>query len=210
MEQTATATPEDTATGQPATGTPEADTSATNATAPEADTAATESLGDAGKRALDAIRAERDEYKQEVRDARAELESVTAQSAQLQQQLEQRTAALEAQTKRTLDYAIRSAAAGKLIEPSDALAFVDTSALLTDAGEIDTDKIDTAISELLENRPHLAADSRRKPIGSAGQGEGRDRAAIQQVTRDQLNTMTHAQINEARKQGRLNHLMGAS
>lgn len=204
MENTATATPEDTATGQPATGTPEA----TDTT--EADAAATESLGDAGKRALDAIRTERDEYKQAVRDARAELETVTAQSAQLQQQLEQRTAALEAQTKRTLDYAIRSAAAGKLIDPSDALAFVDTSALLTDAGEIDTDKIDTAISELLENRPHLAADTRRKPIGSAGQGEGRDRSAIQQVTRDQLATMAPAQINEARKQGRLNHLMGAS
>lgn len=208
MENAATATPEETATGQPATGTPEATT--TDATAVEADTAAAESLGDAGKRALDAIRAERDEYKQQMRDAHAELETVTAQSAQLQQQLEQRTAALEAQTKRTLDYAIRSAAAGKLIEPSDALAFVDTSALLTDTGEIDTDKIDAAISELLDNRPHLAADSRRKPIGSAGQGEGRDRSAIQQVTRDQLHTMTHAQINEARKQGRLNHLMGAS
>lgn len=204
MEQTATATPEETATGQPATGAPEA----TDTT--EADAAATESLGDAGKRALDAIRTERDEYKQAVRDARAELETVTAQSAQLQQQLEQRTAALEAQTKRTLDYAICSAAAGKLIDPSDALAFVDTSSLLTDAGEIDTDKIDAAISDLLDNRPHLAADTRRKPIGSAGQGEGRDRSAIQQVTRDQLHTMTPAQINEARKQGRLNHLMGAS
>ena len=137
----------------------------------EQENEATEELGDAGKKALDAERAARRAAEKAAKDAEAKA---AREVAELKAKLEGREAEFEAEQKaqaikdealaatkkRILSAEIRAAAAGKLADPDDAVAFIDTTDFeVSDNGDVDRDAITEAISELLARKPHLAARS---------------------------------------------------
>ncbi len=66
---------------------------------------------------------------------------------------------------------VRAAAAGKLRDPSDALALVDLSALAGSNGAVDAAAVTAALDKLIEDKPYLAADSAEAPKwGDVGAG----------------------------------------
>jgi len=166
MADDTTTTPEQTAD----------DTTPTPATVPPArrrvtatDTAdhGEETLGDAGKAALEkerlraraaertlreAERARRDLEKKikqfEDRD-KTEAERIAARAAEAEQRV-------QALTERAVRAEVRAVAAADFADPADAVAFLDLSAYVDDDGEIDSDRIKADLADLLERKPHLA------------------------------------------------------
>ena len=146
-----------------------ADSAQTEATATEATTPGTESLGDAGKQALDRMKTERNA-------ARAEAKRLADEFAALRAQVEGREAehkatleaqrvkdeALSAANQRILKAEIKAASAGKLADPLDALRFLDLGTFeVGDDGDVDSSAIASAIDELITDKPYLAAQGSR-------------------------------------------------
>lgn len=174
-----------------------------------------ESLGDAGKKALDAMKAERKAAKDEARQLRKELEALKTQIADKEKtpdeqaiEAARREAAAEASAKaneRILRSEIRAAAAGKLADPSDAVAFLDLSEFeVNDNGEVDAEEVSAAIADLIERKPHLAAQ-RGAPRFDSARGKGKPAG---QLTEADLNGMSTEEIVAAKKAGRLDNLLG--
>lgn len=74
-----------------------------------------------------------------------------------------------------------------------------------DDGKIDVSAITEALDELAESKPHLLA--RQSTTGGFDTGRGKSYAKGQ-LDRSDLSKMTPAQIESARKEGRLDRLMG--
>lgn len=175
-----------------------------------------ESLGDAGKKALDAMKAERKAAKDEARQLRKELEALKTQIADKEKSPDEkaieaarREAAEEATTKaneRILRSEVRAAAAGKLADPSDALAYLDLKSFEVSAdGEVDSEEIVSAIAELLDKKPYLAAQrGPSAPKFDSARGKGKPAG---QLTRADLKGMSPEAISKARKEGRLDALL---
>ncbi|MBX6360105.1 MAG: hypothetical protein IRZ03_08500 [Acidobacterium ailaaui] len=180
----------------------------------EADPAGAEALGDPGKRALDAMKAERKELKRQLRELREALEAAQ-RSAQKEGEptaedirREAEKAAAEKANARIVRSEVRAAATGKLADPNDALTFLDLTQFDVDEdGNVDADEIAEAIDELLKKKPYLAATVKRFQ-GTADQGAISNGTRPAQLTREQLKGMSPEQINKARKEGRLNRLLG--
>lgn len=129
------------------------------------------SLGDAGKKALQAERAARKEAERKLAELEAEISKlrsataavkgvdVDAIKADLRKEFDQKLLTAE----------IKAAAAGKLADPSDAMRYGDYfEGLSAD----DADGIKSAISKLLKDKPYLATkDDAPKPWGDVGQGQ---------------------------------------
>ena len=185
------------------------------ADATEADPTGAEALGDPGKRALDAMKAARNEAKAEARRIADEFEAYKAQAEGKQAEFEAQQKAREAEAaalakanERILKAEIRAAAAGKLADPQDALRFMDLSEFEVGSdGEVDGDAIAAAITDLITTKPYLAAQGKRFQ-GNADGGARKDDTPAQ-VTRDELSRMTPEQIGQAKKEGRLADLLGA-
>ena len=185
------------------------------ADATEADPTGAEALGDPGKRALDAMKAARNEAKAEARRIADEFEAYKAQAEGKQAEFEAQQKAREAEAaalakanERILKAEIRAAAAGKLADPQDALRFLDLSEFEVGSdGEVDGDAIAAAITDLITTKPYLAAQGKRFQ-GNADGGARKDDTPAQ-VTRDELSRMTPEQIGQAKKEGRLKDLLGA-
>jgi hypothetical protein len=64
------------------------------------------------------------------------------------------------------------------------------------------------MDKLLEKRTFLVGGEQKPPTPSADQG-ARGTKATGQLSREDLKTMTPAQIVEARKEGKLDNLLGA-
>jgi len=126
-------------------------------------------LGDAGKKALDAMKAERNE-------AKAEAKRFADESAALRAQIEGREAehaatlaaqavkdeALSAANQRILKAEVRAQAASKLNDPKDALLYLDLSGFeVGEDGEVDGDAVAAAIDKLITDKPYLAAQGTR-------------------------------------------------
>lgn len=141
------------------------DTGTESATVTEGATA----LGDAGKKALDAMKAERNE-------AKAEAKRLADESAALRAQIEGREAehaatlaaqavkdeALSAANQRILKAEVRAQAASKLNDPKDALLYLDLSGFeVGEDGEVDGDAVAAAIDKLITDKPYLAAQGAR-------------------------------------------------
>ncbi len=141
------------------------DTGTESATVTEGATA----LGDAGKKALDAMKAERNE-------AKAEAKRLADESAALRAQIEGREAehaatlaaqavkdeALSAANQRILKAEVRAQAASKLNDPKDALLYLDLSGFeVGEDGEVDGDAVAAAIDKLITDKPYLAAQGTR-------------------------------------------------
>lgn len=100
---------------------------------------------------------------------------------------------------------VKAALAGKVTDVALALAVIDTSDIdVDDNGDIDSSAIDSAIADLIEKHPSLVA---KRFQGGADQG-AKGRVSAKQVTETELENMTPEQINEARRSGRLDALMG--
>jgi hypothetical protein len=176
-------------------------------------------LGDAGKKALDAMKSQRNAATKEAKEARAELEKFRTDAALKDKPAEEQaleTARAEARAEATksantriLKSELKAAATGKLADPTDAALYINLDDFdVNDDGDVDTDALTEAIDALLSRKPHLAAGGARKFEGAADQGAKGKAPKATQVTQAELDGMSLAQINAARTAGRLATLMG--
>lgn len=172
-------------------------------------------LGDAGKKALDAMKAkwkEADRVAKENASALAALQArIDGKEAEHQQTLEAQRVkdeALAAANQRILSAEIRAAAAGKMNDPADALAYIDLSSFeVNDDGSVDSDAIGSAISDLISKKPYLAAQGSRFQ-GSADGGARNDSTQPAQLTRADMERMSPEQIDAAMDKGQFDRLLG--
>lgn len=175
-------------------------------------------LGDAGKQALDRMKAKWQSERDKARDLESKLAAASAkpvdkEDADLatarQQAMDQaiQQAAAKA-NERILRSEVRAAATGKLANPALALKLLDLSEFEVDAdGNVDAEEISTAIAELITKEPYLAAQG-RKFQGDADAGP-RNGAKGQQISAEQVKTMTPEQIVEAQTKGLLDDYLAS-
>lgn len=140
-----------------------------------------DALGDAGKKALNEMKAERNQAKAEAAQIRAQLDALQAQiagketehKAAIEAQRVRDEAAAEANKRaneRILAAEIRAAAAGKLADPADALLHIKPSTFeVGEDGSTDAAAIAAAVDDLIKSKPYLAAATAPK-FGSADAG----------------------------------------
>lgn len=172
-----------------------------------------EDLGDKGKRALDAMKAQ---WKEEKAKRRA-LEAQIAEAATPKPKDNTDVDAIRAQVEREatakansrlVRAEVRAAATGKLSDPKDALSFLDMSQFEVDEnGDVDTDEINDAIDDLLITKPYLAAATAKRFQDSGDGGAARKASKPAQLTRDDLAGMSAEQIMKAKKEGRMSNLL---
>jgi len=192
--------PDDTPTGAPTDQAPE------TATPPAADMAA-----EAAKW-KDLARKHEDRAKANLAAAK-ELESLKASMMSDQEKaIEAAVAAAKAETRtglagRLVAAEFRAAAAGR-IDTDALLAGLDASKFLADDGEPDTVRITEWIDRLA---PRSDTPPKPAPPKDLGQGARQTPAAAAPIRdRAALKTMTPEQIEQARKDGRLDELMGVT
>lgn len=173
-----------------------------------------EALGDPGKKALDAMKADRNAAKAEAKRIADEFAAFKAQaegkeaeynaSVEAQRVKDEALAAANDRIKRA---EVRAAAAGKLNDPKDALSFLDLSTIeVNDDGEVDSDAVTSAINDLIKSKPYLAAQGKR--FEGEADGGARKETGPTQLTKDDLSRMSPEEISTAREEGRLNDLLG--
>jgi hypothetical protein len=172
-------------------------------------------LGDAGKKALDAMKAKWKEAEAKAKaeaEARATLEAKIAgkeaehQAAQEAQRLKDE--ALAAANERIKKAEVRAAAASKLTDPQDALRFLDLSEFEVDSdGAVDSAQIAKAIDDLIASKPYLAAQGGRFK-GSADGGARNDTAAVSQLTEADMARMSPEERVEAMEKGQFDRVLG--
>jgi len=178
-------------------------------------------LGDAGKRALDAMkskwRAERDRAKAAedklaaaTKPKAPEGEPVDMEELRKQIQTEARAEVLR---DRALDK-IEAKAAGRFKDPEDALLRLGRNVDdFIDGGSIDLEAIEDALVDLLEKRPDFGVtQGEPKRFKGTGDGGPKGNAGKPQLTEADLNRLEsegkYAEIDKARVEGRLNVLLG--
>jgi len=179
----------------------------------EPDPAGAEALGDPGKKALQEMK----ERWRSERDRRKELEKRLAELTR--QQSDGGQPDVEAIRRQAREEALAEAARGRGADQLEVVAaqqFADPEAAVAlllrrhavddflDGSKVDMDAIRDALVELAEQKPHLV---RRSVAGSFDSGRGRT-AAKPQLSREDIRKLTPAQINQARREGRLDRLMG--
>lgn len=187
-------------------------------TATEATDASVETPSDdevLGPQGIKALQAEKERRKAESarrRELEAELGALKAQTNKVDGEnldidairAKAREDALkEVQTetnRKVVEAQVKAAAAAKLADPSDALRFIDISHIETEEDAID------AVQELVNSKPYLGVQAPRFQ-GTADQGV-RQQAGPTQLTRADLTSMTPAEIERARVEGRLTKLLG--
>lgn len=177
-------------------------------------------LGDAGKKALDAMKAK---WKDADRIAKENAAALAALQAKLEGKESEHKQALEAQrvkdealalaNDRIKKAEIRAAAKGKVADE----ALADLPVLMADAlseievgsdGEVDASRITEAINDLISKKPYLAAQGSRFQ-GSADGGARNDATAKPaQFTQADLARMTPDQIADAEAKGHFDQLLG--
>ncbi|MFI6813762.1 hypothetical protein ACIBG7_15180 [Nonomuraea sp. NPDC050328] len=125
-----------------------------------------EDLGDKGKRALDAMKAERAAAKREAAAEKKRADELAAKVAEFEdrnkseaeklaaraEQAEQRA---QAATARAVKAEVKALASDAFADPTDADLLGDLSKYATDDGNVDTVQIKADLDELLERKPHL-------------------------------------------------------
>lgn len=145
----------------------------------------------------DDLKAKADKFDQLDAQNKTDLEKANERAAQLERE---RTEALQQlQESRLRAAVIGEAAKRNVVDADAALALLDRAALtFGDDGE--PTNISDEMEALLKARPYLVGGGRP---GSADLGARGGGAGVQQITRDDLKTMTPEQIVQARKEGRL-------
>ncbi|MEH0445433.1 hypothetical protein QA811_17675 [Streptomyces sp. B21-102] len=180
------------------------------------DSEGADQLGDAGKQALDRmkrkLRTERERRKaaESERDQLKGPDGGGDDSARIRSEAEK--AATAKANERIVRSEIRAAAAGKLANPRDALAFLDLGQFEVDEdGQVDEDEIADAIADLLKERPYLAGAAKAPEPRFQGTGDGgarKGRGGPAQLTEQQVQKMTPEQIDEAHRKGQLRDYLG--
>lgn len=169
-----------------------------------------DSLGDPGKKALDRMKSERNEAKKAARERDAEIAELKRQIAakdktpeenELEQaRVEARTEAMTTANARVVRSEVKSAAAGKLRNPALAIKLLDlTDFDVDDNGDVDTEQIQEAISDLLEENPELAAQGGN---GSFDSGRGKQ-PRKKKLSKSDLVGMSPDAIAKAYDEGRV-------
>lgn len=180
------------------------------------DPSGSDALGDAGKKALDSMKARWKTERDQRRKLEEELEGLRAPKPsgatdQPDADAIRTQATREATAKanaRILRSEIKAAAAGKLADPSDAFAYLDVSSFEVDeTGDVDADEISEAIEDLLTRKPYLAATTRPRFQGTADGGAARKASGPTQLTREDLKTMSPDAIVKAKREGRLKAIL---
>ncbi|MCI9889096.1 hypothetical protein JT358_11605 [Micrococcales bacterium 31B] len=176
-----------------------------------------DALGDPGKKALDAMKTKWRTERQARASLKAEVEQLKADLAKANG-TDEATLAAQATTQaamakvnqRLVRAEARAAAKGRVVDVDTALALIDLSAIeVTDDGVVDVDAINDAIDSLLESKKFLAAQGGTARFqGDAGAGKRNAGTGKPQLTKADLTTMSSSAIEEARKEGRLNKLLG--
>ncbi len=177
-------------------------------------------LGDAGKKALDAMKAKWQKAREDrnalaaklaalekpaetAEDGKPDLEAVRKQA--------RHEAAAELLRDRVLDK-IEAKAARLFADPEDAVALLGRKADdFIDDGKVDADAITEALADLLKRKPHLglAAQGGGRRFEGGADGGARKGSGPAQLTEEDLKRMTPEQIVEAQKKGQLATLLGA-
>ena len=137
-----------------------------------------ESLGDPGKKALDAMKAKwkaaEDRAKAAEAAAAEALAKAEGKEKEYAAEQERRKVEMDALAKanqRILKAEIRAQATAKLADPADALLYLDMSSFeVGDDGEVDAQAITAAIDNLIKSKPYLAAQGERRFQGGADGG----------------------------------------
>lgn len=181
------------------------------------ETEETETLGDAGKKALEQERAARKAAEKEAKRAKeleAELSKLREDAMSEQEKAitkARKEGAAEALVEANVRIAkseARALAAGKTRDPEVAVQLLgDLSEFVTEDGDVDADAMSAALDKLVEDKEYLAVGD-RQPVPGADQGARGGNKGASQLTREQLKTMTHEQILKAESEGRLDKLKG--
>ncbi|WEB41519.1 hypothetical protein MOV08_21095 [Streptomyces yunnanensis] len=176
-----------------------------------ADPAGSYQLGDAGKRALDTMKARFKAEREARRTAEAALEAAQRSDEETARQRELEQAAVTKANARILRAEIRAAAKGQLTDPTDALTFMDLDRFeVGPDGAVDIDEITEAIGELLKAKPYLGTATSRTPRFE-GTGDGGARAGQSpkpQLTREELAKLSPTERLAAFNEGRCKNLTG--
>ena len=173
-------------------------------------------LGDAGKKALDAMKTKwkeaetaRKALEADFNAFRAKAEGKEAEFTAAQEARRIKDEALSVANQRILKAEVRATAAGKLSDPADALRFLDLSDFEVGSdGEVDSSQIAKAIDDLISTKPYLAAQGGQRFQGSADGGARNDANKVAQLSEADMSRMTPEQIDAARKAGQFNDLLG--
>jgi hypothetical protein len=166
-------------------------------------------LGDKGKQALDRMKAKlktERERRKAAEGERDQLKSGGAGDKDADQiRAEADRAATNRANQRIVRSEVRAAAAGKLANPKDALAFLDLTQFEVDEdGQADEDDIAEAIDNLLKERPYLAAAGKPQRFQGTGDGGARKGSGgVKQLGKKDLEGMSAEQIEAARQKGQL-------
>lgn len=165
------------------------------------------------KKALAAERKARKEAERAARDAAAALADRDKEPAEQALEKAKREALEEAQdgfNQRLIRAELKAALVGKVRNPALALKVIDTSVIdVTSDGDVDAQSVTDAIDALLDEYPDLAPDPGKFHAG-VDQGARGKSPAPSQLTESDIKNMTAQQIDQARKDGRLNRLLGVS
>jgi len=209
-----TATADVSAADQPTDGTDTSTDTSTDTGTPDG----ADALGDAGKRALDAMKGKWRDERDKRRAAEERLAALEAASAGSGDTTDpdaiRAEATREATAKanaRLVRAELKAAATGKMADPTDVLVYLDPAQFeVSEDGEVDATELADAIDELLTKKPHLAAATRPRFQGSGDGGAARTPAGPTQLTREALQNMSPDEIVKAKREGRLKNILSGN
>lgn len=163
-------------------------------------------LGEKGEKALERIKEKEKAGRAEIRKLRQQVAELTKPAEDEEKTPEQIRAEIEAEVradtdKKVVRAEVKSALKDRVADPDQFLRFLDLSQFtVTEDGSVDPDELD----EFLELVPTAQGGKKFTPLN-----HGRPRKpAGDQLTREQLKDMSEDEIEEARRKGRLNDLLG--
>lgn len=179
----------------------DADEPGDDAGSDEQDDDGADQLGDAGKKALDRMKAQRNDARRENRELKRQLEeAIRKPDGEDGPDLEQvkadaRREAIAAANKRIIRSEVRAAAtAAAFNDPADALQYLDLDAFeVDDDGNVDPEEIGDAIAELLKTKPYLAAAQGGKRFQGGADGGPRNGGKNKPPTLDEQIALAQAE-----------------
>lgn len=163
------------------------------------------------KKALRAERLARRDAERRARELEQERENANKEPAEAAIDSARREGAAEATRRaheRILRSEIRSAAKGRLADPADAFAYLNLDEFeVGDDGDVDSDAIEDAISELLTRKPYLGVDKGDK-FRPVDQGARDKDVKPSQLSKAELENLSPADLMRAFNEGRVDQLLG--
>lgn len=174
----------------------------------------TKDLGDAGKRALDRMKASRDKANRRAKALEQQLADAGKKDAASQTDAERIRAEIRQETLLERVEDKLEARVAKLTDPEAAEALLRRRHDLKDwivDGKVDLEALDEAIADLLESRPSLdpakAEPEKKNRFGGSGDQGPRDRSRPKQLTESDLDRMSPQEIEKAREAGQFADLL---